>query len=111
MRIIPVAPDTDFTVETLLAANSEAWDSFVICPIGNKFQVALRNLEKGAHFSIATLDTPDLCQELFRRIFTAVENCTAIGNLDHSLNQDCGASSQAEVYIGLNNVGTSLRRT
>ena len=32
MRIIPVAPDTDFTVETLLAANSEAWDSFL--PLG-----------------------------------------------------------------------------
>ena len=76
MLIIPKAP-MDFDKHRSLGANTEAWESFAIRPVKDKFQLSLfkvidSKLEKW--YPIAVLDSRELCEHLFQEIVTAIEN-------------------------------------
>ena len=80
MLIIPKSP-MDFTVHISLAANTEAWDSFVIRPVNEKFQLSLykvidsqENRLSEKYYPIAVLDSRELCEHLFQEIVTAIAN-------------------------------------
>lgn len=76
MLIIPKTPTT-YPDHTTLAANSEAWDSFVIRPFEEKFNLCLyktidSKLKKW--YPIAILSTYEQCESLFQEIVTAIAN-------------------------------------
>ena len=76
MLIIPKTP-INFDKHKSLGANTEAWESFVILPVNEKFQLSLfkvidSKLEKW--YPIAALDSRELCEHLFEEIVTAIAN-------------------------------------
>ena len=78
MLIIPKSP-MDFTVHISLAANTEAWDSFVIRPVGDKFQLSLYkvidsqdNRLSEKYYPIAMLNAIEPCKKMFQAIVTAI---------------------------------------
>lgn len=76
MLIIPKAP-MDFDKHRSLGANTEAWESFAIRPVKDKFQLSLfkvidSKLEKW--YPIAVLNTREQCEHLFQEIVTAIES-------------------------------------
>lgn len=80
MLIIPKSP-MEFPVHISLGANTEAWDSFVIRPVNENFQLSLYkvidSLEKKfseKYYPIAVLNSRELCEDLFQEIVTAIAN-------------------------------------
>lgn len=76
MLIIPIEA-IDWEKHRSLGANTEAWESFVILPVNEKFQLSLfkviaPKLEKW--YPIAVLDSRELCEHLFQEIVTAIES-------------------------------------
>ena len=80
MLIIPPAP-MKFDPHTSLAANTVAWDSFVIRPLESNFQLSLykvvdsqNNRLSEKYYPIAILETYEQCEQLFQDIVEAMEN-------------------------------------
>ena len=76
MLIIPKEP-MDFDKHRSLGANTEAWESFAILPVNNKFQLSLYKVidsKQEKWYPIVLLNTREQCEYLFQEIVTAIAN-------------------------------------